>query len=321
MGSDRLVVQAGGGNASIKERGRLHIKASGFWLQDCLDREMFVELDLDAARTVAAGGGEDFVSARTGANNLKPSIETGFHALMPHRVVLHAHPVNAIAATLTPSGRVRLAEAMAGGRGALVDYFKPGARLAMQVNRIIAEQQPNVIVLANHGVILGADTAEAAAGLLTDLECDLQVTRAIGLAQPPGASTLPGYTRIAAGPAAELATLPDRVVSLAAGSIAPDQTVYLGGAPIAAQIIVEAQALINLRLGTHGIAPGLVFVAGAAYVRDDLPPSGWAMIDMVCEVGLRTTKGEQAATLSLADETELLNWDAEKHRQSIDRAR
>src|SRR5262249_48495614 len=63
IGSVPGLVQGGGGNASVKENGQLHVKASGFWLKDSLAKDMFVALDLEKARAVAHSGEQSFENA------------------------------------------------------------------------------------------------------------------------------------------------------------------------------------------------------------------------------------------------------------------
>ena len=47
LGSDPEQVQAAGGNTSLKEGGRLWVKASGLWLADALTRDIFVPVALE----------------------------------------------------------------------------------------------------------------------------------------------------------------------------------------------------------------------------------------------------------------------------------
>ena len=48
LGSNSHLVQAAGGNTSIKSDGRMLIKASGTWLINSLDKDIFVEVDLNS---------------------------------------------------------------------------------------------------------------------------------------------------------------------------------------------------------------------------------------------------------------------------------
>ncbi|WP_396626927.1 class II aldolase/adducin family protein, partial [Luteitalea sp.] len=103
VGADPLLVQAAGGNTSLKDEDVLWIKASGTWLRDAASRDVFVPVDLaalhEALRTgdPAADACQPFVRTALNATGLRPSIETSVHALMPQRVVVHVHCVNTIA--------------------------------------------------------------------------------------------------------------------------------------------------------------------------------------------------------------------------------
>ena len=46
LGSNSHLVQAAGGNTSIKSDGKMLIKASGTWLINSLDKDIFVEVNL-----------------------------------------------------------------------------------------------------------------------------------------------------------------------------------------------------------------------------------------------------------------------------------
>src|SRR5271168_2059028 len=112
LGRDPLLVQAASGNTSIKINGTLWIKASGKWLADADQEEIFVPVNM---ATMSAGG-----------VNLTPSIETAMHAVLPHRVVIHVHSVNAISWAVQENGAARLAERLAGLSWAWIPYVASG---------------------------------------------------------------------------------------------------------------------------------------------------------------------------------------------------
>jgi len=97
IGSDPMLVQGAGGNVSWKDGDTLWIKASGTWLAQAAEKDIFVPVDLAMLRDAIAG--DDFTVTPTvcGESMLRPSIETLLHALMPQRVVLHLHAVEVLA--------------------------------------------------------------------------------------------------------------------------------------------------------------------------------------------------------------------------------
>ncbi len=116
VGSDPLLVQAAGGNTSLKDDGVMWIKASGTWLKDAAAKDIFVPLDHAAIMTALARNDPAcescvaFVRTDLNSTGLRPSIETTVHALMPQRVVVHVHCVNTIAWAIRADGEARLAE-------------------------------------------------------------------------------------------------------------------------------------------------------------------------------------------------------------------
>src|SRR5262245_27927006 len=94
VGADPLLVQAAGGNTSLKQDGTMWIKASGTWLQHAQLRDIFVpvatdpllaalERDDPACETCA-----DFVRSDLDSLGLRPSIETTVHASFAQSIVV-----------------------------------------------------------------------------------------------------------------------------------------------------------------------------------------------------------------------------------------
>src|ERR1700691_292942 len=115
LGSDPLLVQAGTGNTSVKIDGVLWIKASGKWLAHAGHDEILIPVDLAETRPCVQQDADP--AAQYGplsAKSLRTSVETAMHAVLPHRVVLHVHSVNAIAWAVRRDAAALLAERFAG---------------------------------------------------------------------------------------------------------------------------------------------------------------------------------------------------------------
>ena len=97
IGSDPLLVQGAGGNVSWKEGDTLWVKASGTWLAEAAEKDIFVPVDLQHLRTAIEKGDFSVTPKVLGDSVLRPSIETLLHALMPHRVVVHLHAIEILA--------------------------------------------------------------------------------------------------------------------------------------------------------------------------------------------------------------------------------
>ncbi|MDJ0387763.1 class II aldolase/adducin family protein [Roseomonas sp. E05] len=328
LGADRSLIQGAGGNTSLKRGGaELWVKASGTWLAAAERQPIFVGLDLaELRRRMAANEAEPAMPARLDpAGTLRPSIETTLHALLPHAVVVHVHSVNTLAFAVRRDGPDLLAERLAGLRWAWVPYAKPGLPLTRAVQERL-EGAPDVLVLGNHGLVIGAGSTEAADALLAEVERRLAVP---ARATPP--PDLPTLERLAARSAGRYrparlaeahaaATGPASAATAGRGALYPDHVVFLGPSPL--PVLPPDQAEPWLEAATAGAdMPALLLVEGSgALLRADL---GAGAEEMAACLGLVLPRLDPEAPLvflSAEQEAELLDWDAEKYRQSLNTA-
>lgn len=327
LGANPLLVQGAGGNTSIKQAGTLWIKASGTWLADAGNRDIFVPLDLAGVRRRLAAGDADPATPEVRefkqCSSLRPSIETTLHALMPHTVVIHVHSVSTIAHAVRADGQALLARRLANLRWVLVPYARPGVPLTRAVEAAMRER-PDVLVLANHGLVVAADTVEAATGLLDEVERRLSLS--------PRRAPAPEHAslrKLAAGSAYCLsaheeahAIATDRTnLKLAtAGALYPDHVVFLGFSPLAAVEPQDAASWIAAHHDSNALNARLLLVSGlGVLIRQDAGRGAEQMVRCLALVLPRIDSDAPVVYLSAAQEAELLGWDAEKHRQSLDR--
>ena len=170
LGRNPHLVQAATGNTSLKRDGVLWIKASGRWLADATRDEIFFPLNLaDTLNRIDAGSDP---SDQPGFNDrLRPSVETAMHAVLPFSVVLHVHSVNTIAWAVRRDGPAELARRLEGIPWQWVPYTPSGLPLASAVRAAVARAPgTRVLVLANHGLVIGGDNCEEAEALLGEVE-------------------------------------------------------------------------------------------------------------------------------------------------------
>src|SRR5215475_11309464 len=158
VGKNMLLVQGAGGNSSLKDGDVLWVKASGTWLADAVTKDIFVPIALSGARAALARGDERAPLAPGAETTLRPSIETSLHALMPHPIVLHVHSVNTIAWAVRTDAREEFARRLEGLAWRWLDYHHPGLPLASVVNHTLGQHKADVLVLGNHGLVVGAET-------------------------------------------------------------------------------------------------------------------------------------------------------------------
>ena len=139
IGGNLDLVQAGGGNTSIKENGTLWVKASGKWLSRAAEEEMFLPVPMADIERQLAAQDEKFPEYRTRKGvTLRPSVETAVHAVMPQKVVIHVHSVRTIAWAARVGGRDGLTPLLAGLDWRWIPYTHPGIPLAIRIQQDIA---------------------------------------------------------------------------------------------------------------------------------------------------------------------------------------
>ncbi len=324
VGADALLVQGPGGNVSLKRGDILWVKASGLWLAEALERQVFVPLSLAGVRArLASGDAEalsDAVLVSEAAPGLKPSIETALHALMPHAVVIHAHAVNSMTHAVLKDGRERVRAALNGDiQWAWVDYQRPGSPLAGAVAAALAQGAPDVLLLQNHGVVVGADTVAEAENLLREVERRLTLAPR-ALKSPPAAAGPADYAfdPILSG----LATDSELVAFLTSAPLVPDQVVFMGGEVPLCEEGETIEAASRRIQHISGITPVLILQrdVGAFSLRSR-SKGAISVVQGLFEIARRIPAGAGVLGLDRQAVADLMGWDAEHHRQALDRQR
>jgi rhamnose utilization protein RhaD (predicted bifunctional aldolase and dehydrogenase) len=171
IGNDPLLTQASTGNSSIKLDGVLWIKASGKWMADAIREDILIPLDLADVRERVKQK-VDPADRYCGA-----SIETAMHAILPHRVALHVHCVNTIAWAVRQDAPVQLQRQMEGLRWHWIPYVPSGLPLAQEIEKVLfAFPHTDVLILGNHGLVLGGDDCGVVEDLLFEVQRRLAIS-------------------------------------------------------------------------------------------------------------------------------------------------
>jgi rhamnose utilization protein RhaD (predicted bifunctional aldolase and dehydrogenase) len=324
LGRDPEQVQAAGGNTSLKLDGILWVKASGLWLADASQRNLFVPLRLEplvrGIHDSLPDPVSDAVARDLDTEGLRPSIETTLHALLPHRVVIHTHSVRTIALAVRADAERHLQALLAGLAWTFIPYAQPGTPLTRLVAARLEAQPFDVLVLGNHGLVVGADSVEAARALLAEVE------RRLDLPIRPRARPEPN--RLAAEAAAfdlrpvrhaevqALAADPIGTDFATSGTLYPDHVIFLGRAARRLRPPLRAEA-VHAALASGSklmIVPGL-----GVFLPDAAPQSADELALCLALVLARVPEGAPLVHLGAEAEDALLNWDAEKYRQKLAR--
>ncbi|MDR1374716.1 MAG: class II aldolase/adducin family protein [Treponema sp.] len=267
-GSRSDYVIAGGGNTSFKDESTLYIKGSGTSLAD-IGEEDFVRMDRRLLagiweKTYPSGGDEretavlaDMMAARKpGEERKRPSVETLLHDMLPFSFVVHTHPALVNGLTCSQEGAAA-AEVLFAGEALWIESTNPGYILSLAVKNAMDAhvrrkgRPAQIILLQNHGIFVGADTAEGIKAAYNEVMDKLA-------AKAPGGPDFSGesaewensavcekvFRELAAKAGAEAVTVFRRnhaFAALAAGRAAfypvssaftPDHIVYAGSDPL-----------------------------------------------------------------------------------------
>jgi rhamnose utilization protein RhaD (predicted bifunctional aldolase and dehydrogenase) len=311
IGRDPLLVQAAGGNTSLKQDDLMWIKASGTWLKDAIDKAIFVPLDLHSLGQALASDDPrcesctDFVRHDLNQLGLRPSIETSVHGLMQQAVVLHVHCVNSIAWAIRRDAESVLQSRLLGFNWAFIPYSRPGLHLSRAIRERL-KPNTDVLILGNHGLVVAADTVEAAKSRLDEVVKALRILPRT-VSQPDFVAleniAVASDYRLPIDVACHGAALDAVALSHGCKSVYyPDHVVFLGTE--IAQSLEHASPVVAI--------PGK-----GVLIHKNAKPAVEPMLRCVADVFGRVTDPTTLLPLSPTEIAALLDWDAEKYRQSI----
>lgn len=321
LSKDPLLVQGAGGNVSWKEEDILWIKASGTWLADAYKTDIFVPVNLKDLKLSLSSGDFRTTPKVLSDSRLRPSIETLLHALMPHKVVVHLHAIEILSCLVTESPLQRLRSRLNNEvEWAYVDYFTPGPQLAAEVLKVVsAAKNVDVVFLKNHGVVIAGET-------LGQVESTLNYL--VRVLRNEEISFVPENTRI----------IPEEYVDLREYKICPhldinqlaiqenlccrlrtdwalfpDHVVFLGPSAV---LLDNPESIIDFSKSTSH--PPYIFVPGKGVLQNkEVTVAHEAQIRCYFNVLIRQKSDAILSSLGDREVSELLDWDAEKYRQTL----
>lgn len=178
LGSSLDLVQAGGGNISIKDKDKLIIKSSGCILSEIEEDYGLSVVDLKKAQNLNENleniseedFGKELEKVNVSIKYKRPSIETPFHSLIEEKVVIHIHPIPVLAMLSQENTDDILKENFE--NYSLIPYATPGKKLALEFKKNL-DSNSKIIFMQNHGLVIAEENVEKALELL-----DIVITKA-----------------------------------------------------------------------------------------------------------------------------------------------
>ena len=328
-------VQGGGGNTSVKLGGGLMaIKASGFCLSDITPNSAYAVLDGAAVRefyltsepeqfenveTAGSNKAKESVKVIDGLQQLRPSVEAGFHSILKTFVV-HTHSVYANLAACSVNCKDICAAAFEGAdySWGMVPYVDPGANLTFairnEMKRVEKEtgKVPGIIIMQNHGIIAHDDDPEVVLQLHAD--ANERLAKAFGIT----GNAFPKVSIKEIEPGLYEADTPYLTEALAGGAyteqflleqpLYPDQMVFLIGTfSMDKPEVEEGQCVaysdsgkVLMRMDSKKAQVLAETLTAVVFVISHIKAAGHPL----------STMGEKAKSF-------IANWESEKYRKSL----
>jgi len=322
LGDNLEWVQGAGGNTSVKDNGVLWIKASGLWLTDAQKSNIFTPLKQIEVLDKISKDQEDLSSARivnSKYDNLRPSIETTLHSLMPHKFVIHVHSVNVLAHAILTHGKKIIEKKLKGVNWLWVPYVRPGLPLSQSLKKLDASRY-DVLILANHGIVIGASTKSEVINRLHQIEdklyCPIERNYEFLDLEILASKTKNTKYKLPRHEFCHSIALDSFSHELILKNpLYPDHVIFIGPGPMKT---ISLDSLLNGTL--NKISDKVVIVKDIGIlVHDELSDNGEEILHCLASVLLRCTPEEKINHLNSEQELELLGWDAEKYRKLIQR--
>ena len=319
IGKDINLVQGPGGNISYKHNGFMYVKASGTKMSDVKKKNIFVKTDYRKIIKAIESEDKDLKQNYLADNDsMRPSIETSMHALMPHKCVLHVHCVNTLSWVIQENYHKKISYLLKDENWSSIPYIKPGISLSKEIKNLIKKNKTDVILLSNHGIVVGSNTPEGAYSItkriseklyLGELKSTKILLKDFDKYLSLKKYKLPKYEYVH-----NIAFSNHHSIIAANGDLFPDQIVFLKNGIKIIESISDLKSLLTLSNEKHPV----ILIPNQGL----LVPNNFKEVNEITLLGLamvisRIPQNSSIKYLTKKDRSELLNWDLEKLRQKM----
>tara|TARA_B100000965_G_scaffold8029_2_gene6206 strand:- start:10022 stop:11071 length:1050 start_codon:yes stop_codon:yes gene_type:complete len=323
IGKRKDLIQASGGNTSCKIDNLLWVKASGKSLVKANEEDIFIALDINKVKNILnCNDNEDVTYPAEIKTHLRASLETALHALMPHKYVVHTHALDVIAHTILFEGQKNLSLLLKDFNWEWVPYKKPGSLLAREVSKIMQNSSPDILILANHGLVVGGEDIKSVEllqqSVLNKVRINPQSFNEFNLDKLNDYITLLNqngyYAKLPDCEFVHTLATDDWSLTLAnMNPLYPDHLVFCGFSPINLSSKVSKEMLCKVAsTSKYCIIKdiGVILFKSANQATED-------MLEAQAQVHMRIPKGANINTLSDVDCEMLVNCKSEIYRINL----
>ncbi|MFA6450592.1 MAG: class II aldolase/adducin family protein [bacterium] len=339
------LIQAGGGNASVKIKdGLMLIKTSGCSMSEvraehgCAKVRHGLLKEIVAAEAQKPGRLSRKDAERSAAAALEsaaedraqnPSIEMFMHAVLG-KYVLHTHPLTVVAVASRDGWKEIIGAAFPDAL--LIEYHTPGIELAVAISREIEKRGVNTlekliaVFLENHGLIVSGGNYREVIATTEAICAALEPVSGIDVGALRTTTEITAYVHEASGAQLICREAADACILNIAASrpellfeppFCPDSVVYNGPSPLNLLNLCDQKPLKSF-IEKYGEPPRIIIYRGRIFF---IAPCVRAAMDMesALKFHLLVLSGKGGKTNPLHNEEikYLGGWEAEKRRRNI----
>ena len=331
IGLDSSMVQAAGGNTSIKLGDTMWVKASGKWLMNACSEEIMVPVKTSEVKSILKNEGpndEELINKTISDDsntNLRPSVETPLHAALDFKYVLHTHDVNIISFAILKNSKTKLDELLREFKWKFIPYIKPGIELSKLLLKLKSKED-NVFILQNHGLIVCGDDLDEIKKLNLKIRDCLQneLNKNIIIKSENNNNfeinlKNTQYKILNEDYAFDLANNKSWLKKISLGAFLPDVLIFLGPKilqikPDEKKLSFKLNKLSKLSLPFNSC---IILSGYGVIIRKDSLNGTVEMIKLLYELMHRVPEEEELEYFNDGQVLSLLNWEAEHYRQKL----
>ncbi len=361
-GGNNDFVIAGGGNTSYKNDSYLWVKASGTSLAE-IDIDGFIVCERSKIRDILFKDYSsipeereeqvkiDLLKSKSNPEQTyRPSVETILHEIVGYEFVVHTHPwmVNSI---LCSQKAEKTIKNIFGEDALFIEYTDPGYILSKKVENRIKEyqskhkQDPNIIFLENHGIIVAADTINEIHSLykevlqkvheslnkepnITPVKSPKTLTNILPAVRMMLTTNHPVVLKTKNNKLIDSYLKNEKTFSKISGTFSPDHIVYCGSSPVFIEKTKDTSELLNnisKAIEKHKkektCLPKVLFISGYGIVAsghsNKAAETTMAMAEDALKISFFSENFGGPQFLDQRAVEFIESWDAEKYRKKI----
>jgi ribulose-5-phosphate 4-epimerase/fuculose-1-phosphate aldolase len=179
------LVQAGGGNTSVKVNELMFIKASGYNLTNIDESNGYVAVNNKILLEDIHNNSVKAVNEYNFIGNQRGSIETFMHSILK-KYTIHLHPIQINRILITSCAKQVIEKICPSAL--IIDYVTPGIKVCDKIKEVYDDQ--NVIFLLNHGIIITHDSIAEIYNILDEVLVRFETYQQLNLDKYKGTNTV-----------------------------------------------------------------------------------------------------------------------------------